>query len=203
MTPRANGEAPSESASALKLHLMADADRTRWDRRYLERGSAPPGDVALPSVFQPYASQFPRAGNALDLACGAGAAAVWLARRGLRVWGCDVSPVAIAQAAELAGRCGQAERCTFVVADLDDGLPPGEPADVLLCHKFRDRRLDDAMIGRLAPGGILAISVLSEVGASPGPFRARPGELLQAFAELEVIASDEADGEAWLLARRR
>jgi hypothetical protein len=112
-----------------------------------------------------------------------------------------VSPVAIAQAAELAARCGQAKRCTFDVADLDDGLPPGEPADVLLCNKFRDRGLDDAMIDRLAPGGILAISVLSEVGASPGPFRARPGELLQAFAALEMIAAGEADGEAWLLAR--
>ena len=38
-----------------------------------------------------------------------------------------------------------------VVADLDDGLPPGEPADVLRSNKFRDRKLDDAMIDRLAP----------------------------------------------------
>ncbi|MDA2890662.1 class I SAM-dependent methyltransferase [Mycolicibacterium sp. BiH015] len=182
---------------------MADADRTRWDGRHRERGSAPPGDVALPAVFRPYAGQFPIVGHAVDLACGAGTAAVWLARRGLHVWGCDISPVAVAHAAELAARCGQVERCTFAVVDLDDGIPPGEPVDVLLCNKFRDRRLDDAMIERLAPGGILAINVLSEVGASPGPFRARPAELRQAFAALEVIASGEADGEAWLLARRR
>lgn len=180
---------------------MAVDDSARWDRRYSERG-APPSDVAVPAVFEPYAGHFPIDGHAVELACGAGAAAVWLARRGLRVWGCDVSPVAITQAAELAARCGQAERCTFTVVDLDDGLPPGDPADVLLCNKFRNRRLDDAIIDRLAPGGILAISVLSEVGASPGPFRARPDELLQAFAALEVIAADEADGEAWLLARR-
>ncbi|MFB1298897.1 class I SAM-dependent methyltransferase [Mycobacterium sp. pW049] len=182
---------------------MVAEDRTRWDRRHRERGSVPAGDVALPPVFRPYTSLFPTEGHAVELACGAGAAAVWLARRGLHVWACDVSPVAIAEATELAVRCRLGERCTFSVLDLDDGLPPGDPANVMLCNKFRDRRLDDAMVGRLAPQGILAISVLSEVGASPGPFRARPGELLQAFGALEVIAADEADGEAWLLGRRR
>lgn len=181
---------------------MADADRTRWDQRYAGRGQVTTGDVALPVAFAPYTGHFPTAGHAVDLACGAGAAAAWLAQRGMRVWGCDVSPVAIAQAAELAARCGQSERTVFAVVDLDNGLPPGRPADVLLCNKFRDPRLDEAMIHRLAAGGLLAISVLSEVGASPGPFRARPGELLEAFAALDVIAADEADGEAWLLARR-
>jgi hypothetical protein len=85
--------------------------------------------------------------------------------------------------------------------DLDDGLPAGEPVDVLLCNKFRDPRLDRSIIERLSVGGILAISVLSEVGASPGPFRAKPGELLNAFGALDVIDSGEENGQAWLLAR--
>ena len=65
-----------------------------------------------------------------------------------------------------------------------------------------DRRLDRAITDRLVPGGLLAISVLSAVGAAPGPFRAEPGELRAAFADLTVIAAGEGDGEAWLLARR-
>ena len=77
------------------------------------------------------------------------------------------------------------------------------PADVVLCHKFRDPRLDQAIIGRLAPGGLLAIAVLSEVGAAPGPFRAVAGELSAAFADLDEIAAGEGDGCAWLLARAR
>jgi hypothetical protein len=93
------------------------------------------------------------------------------------------------------------DRCRFEVVDLDDGLPAGPPVDVVLCHKFRDRRLDDAIIGRLAPGGLLAIAVLSEVGAAPGPFRAAPGELPAAFARLDRIADGEGQGYAWLLAR--
>ena len=73
----------------------------------------------------------------------------------------------------------------------------------MLCNKFRDHSLDDDIIERLADGGILAVSALSEVGASPGPFRAGPGELVQAFGALDVLVSGEGRGEAWLLARRR
>jgi SAM-dependent methyltransferase len=119
----------------------------------------------------------------------------------LNVWGLDVSVVAIDQARDLAERSGVADRCRFDVADLDKGLPDGPPVDVILCHKFRDRRLDQAMVGRLAPGGLLAIAALSEVGAAPGPFRAGGGELRAAFADLSVVAAGEGEGYAWLLAR--
>lgn len=145
---------------------------------------------------------FPTSGQALDLACGQGLAAVWLARRGLEVWGLDVSPVAINHARDLALSSGVGDRCRLDVADLDHGLPAGPPAEVILCNRFRDRRLDETMIRRLAPGGLLAITALSEVGAAPGPFRAAAGELTAAFADLEQIAAGEADGQAWLLAKR-
>ncbi|MCG5433292.1 class I SAM-dependent methyltransferase [Mycobacterium sp. MYCO198283] len=181
---------------------MSEADRRRWDSRYADRPAPAVGAVALPPEFRPFAAQFPVAGVALDLACGDGLAAVWLARRGLTVLGVDVSPVAIARAAALAQRCGVAQRCRFAAADLDDGLPAGPAADVIVCHRFRDRRLDAAIVGRLASGGLLAVSACSEVGAAPGPFRARPGELRRAFASLRVLAGGEADGAAWLLARR-
>jgi SAM-dependent methyltransferase len=181
---------------------MSSDDGARWDVRYARRGASTVDEVGLPRPFHPFADHFPTAGSALELACGTGAAAVWLARRGLHVRGYDVSAVAVAQAGDLAARCGLAARCHFEVADLDDGLPAGDPVDVVFCNKFRDRRLDSSIIERLRAGGLLAISVLSEVGSSPGTFRARPGELVEAFGALDTIASGEADGEAWLLARR-
>jgi hypothetical protein len=113
-----------------------------------------------------------------------------------------VSAVAIARARELAQRSGYTDRCEFRVVDLDAGLPAGDHADLLLCNKFRDPRLDVPIIERLAPGGLLAISALSEVDAQPGPFRAKRGELTNAFAALDIIAAGEAHGEAWLLGRR-
>jgi len=179
--------------------LMADEDRVRWDERYADRE---PGPVGPPGPFAAHENAFPDKGFALDLACGQGAASVWLARRGLQVLGVDVSPIAIARARELAARNGVDDRCRFEVVDLDHGLPAGPPAAVIICHKFRDRRLDDEIVNRLAPGGLLAISALSEVGARPGPFRVVEGELARVFADLDVIAASEGDGEAWLLARR-
>jgi SAM-dependent methyltransferase len=182
---------------------MADEDRRRWDERYATQGPPSVSAVEPPGILGRHADLFPTGGRALDLACGQGLVAVWLARRGLDVWGLDVSPVAIDQARDLARRGGVDDRCRFDVADLDDGLPAGPPVDVILCHKFRDRRLGRAIIERLAPGGLLAIAVLSEVGAAPGPFRAAPGELAAAFAGLDQVAAGEGEGRAWLLARAR
>lgn len=181
---------------------MGEADRHRWDERYAAKGPPPLSSVAPPSVFAAHADLFPTAGRALDLACGQGPGSVWLATRGLQVVGLDVSPVAISHARELAQRAAVGNRCRFDVVDFDDGLPAGAPVDVILCCKFRDPRLDRAIIERLAPGGLLAIAALSEVGASAGPFRAAPGELPAAFAGLELLGADEGDGQAWLLARR-
>src|SRR6516165_6195078 len=180
---------------------MAEGDRRRWDERYATHGPPPVSAVEPPDFLARHADLLPTAGRALDLACGQGLGAVWLARRGLDVWGFDVSAVAIGHAREVARLAGVGDRCHFDVFDLDDGLPAGPPVDLVLCHKFRDRRLDQAIVERLAPGGLLAIVALSEVGAAPGPFRAAPGELPAAFAQLEHIAVGEADGHAWLLAR--
>lgn len=182
---------------------MAEGDARRWDVRYAAQGSSPASTVGPPDILARHAALFPTSGHALDLACGQGRGAVWLARRGLDVRGVDVSAVAIGQAREVARLAGVGDRCHFDVFDLDDGLPPGPAVDVVLCHKFRDRRLDRAIIERLAPGGVLAVVALSEAGGAPGPFRATPGELPAAFAELEHVAAGEGDGQAWLVARRR
>ncbi|OBG91810.1 SAM-dependent methyltransferase [Mycobacterium sp. E136] len=181
---------------------MSEQDRIRWDERYRTRVSPGVSAAEIPAVFAPYEAEFPTRGRALDLACGPGIASVWLARRGLDVWGVDISSAAIDQARELAARADVGERCRFDVVDLDDGLPAGAPVDVVVCHRFRDSRLDRSIVDRLVPGGLLAISALSVVGAAPGRFRVQPGELTMAFAQLEVIASGEGDGEAWLVARK-
>lgn len=178
---------------------MSEQDRIRWDAAYADRTAASP--PVLPQVFAGHEALFPHTGTALEIACGSGSAAVWLALRGLDVHGVDVSAVALGRARALAEEHGVSVR--FDTMDLDDGLPPGAPVDLVLCHRFRDPGLDGPMVGRLAPGGLLAICVLSEVGAAPGRFRAGSGELRTAFAGLEEIAAGEGDGQAWLLARRR
>jgi SAM-dependent methyltransferase len=63
----------------------------------------------------------PPAGRALDLACGEGRNAIWLANRGWKVTAIDYSQVAIDRARELADRPdGGVHRC-FVEAAFGEG----------------------------------------------------------------------------------
>lgn len=184
---------------------MASGDRTHWDDKYLS-AAGQLGPPELPARFGGFSAEFAQADTALEIACGAGRTAVWLAERGVRVSGFDISPVAVAHATDLATARGVGDRCTFATADFDDGLPSGPQVDLVVCNLFRDERLDTAIIERLAPGGLLAIAALSEVGAAPGRFRVAPSELtraFEAFDAIELLDHDEADGVAWLVARRR
>lgn len=65
-------------------------------------------------------------GTALDLGCGEGADAVWLAGRGWRVTAVDVSPTALRRAAAHADEAGVGERITFAEHDLAQSFPDGE-----------------------------------------------------------------------------
>lgn len=179
---------------------MSVADRRHWDERHAADGMAPVVEQPPPPpAFAHVEHLFPRSGLALELACGRGRGAVWLAKRGMDYRGVDISPVAVGLARELTERSGVARRCSFEVFDLDEGLPPGPPVDLILCYLFRDRRLDRALVDRLVPGGMLAVAVLSEVGHGPGEFRALPGELRAAFGHLDVLDEGEKQGVAWIL----
>ena len=182
---------------------MSEEDRRDWDRRYTEGGMAPLTESGPPPVFADHEDLLPVTGDALELACGRGRAAVWLAGRGLNYRGVDVSPVAIDLANQLVAHHGLAEMCRFEVHDLDTGLPDGPQVDLVFCYLFRDPSLDADIIERVKPGGILVTAALSEVGAVPGRFRAKPGELREAHAGLEILADGEGDGMAWLIGSRR
>lgn len=177
---------------------MSEEDRSRWDARHID--TAADSTPAPPPVFEPLVRHFPTSGRALELACGRGQASVWLARRGMTVCGLDISPVAVERATRLASEYGVADRCRFKVWDLDRGLPDVPPVDLLLCHMFRDSELDEELIRRLAPGGLLAVAALSAVGGKAGNFRAAPVELRAAFGALDVLSDGEEEGRAWILA---
>ena len=178
---------------------MTAEDRVRWDERYAD--AAPPVPH-IPELFADHIELFPTSGLALDVACGTGSGSLWLAERGLEVAGFDVSSAAIAVANETAVRLGLSARCRFHVTDLDDGLPPGPDVDLVVCHRCRQPSIYASMVGRLGPGGTLAVAVLSEVGGDQGHFRAPAGELRAAFSGLYELASHEADGAAVFIGRR-
>jgi 2-polyprenyl-3-methyl-5-hydroxy-6-metoxy-1,4-benzoquinol methylase len=178
---------------------VADSDRERWDARHAVAVAADAPAPAPPDALRGRTELLPPGGRALDVACGRGAVAVWLAARGFAVDAVDVSPVALDAGRELAGREGVAVR--WWLHDLDAGLPGAGSFDVVVCQRFRDPAGYPELVARLAPGGLLVVTVLSEVGEGPGPFRASAGELLAAFGALDVLHHVERDGEASIVAR--
>ncbi len=193
--PRVPDTAGASDPRPLAALSGAAADRERWDGRHAVAG---PTVAAPPDALRGRESLLPVSGRMLDVACGRGGVAVWFARRGWRVDAVDVSPVGLAAGAAAA------PQVTWHVHDLGRGLPVecAGPYDVVVCQRFRDPALYPALAAALAPGGLLVLTVLSEVGDTAGPYRAAPGELAAAFPELEHLAHAERDGQATLLARR-
>jgi 2-polyprenyl-3-methyl-5-hydroxy-6-metoxy-1,4-benzoquinol methylase len=91
---------------------------TAWDERYASTElvwSAEPNRFLPPEV----ASLTP--GTVLDLACGEGRNAIWLAEQGWAATGVDFSAVAIAKASQLAAERGVS--VTWLTADLLEWVP--------------------------------------------------------------------------------
>ena len=90
-----------------------------WEERYAGSGRVWSGRVnhsfgAVASALEP--------GTALELGCGEGADAIWLAEQGWQVTGVDISPTAIRRASEAAS--GLEGRARFVAADLSEWSDP-------------------------------------------------------------------------------
>jgi SAM-dependent methyltransferase len=189
-----------------------DEDRARWDERYAGRdggtASAPTAPEALALLDEGMLAQLPTAGRALDIACGPGGQAVWLAQRGLHVLAIDVSPVAVRLTKAAAGEHGVGDLIDARVHDLDAGLPADATGFALVvCQRFRGRDLYPQIVDGLVPGGFAIVTVLSAVGleGAPGEFHAPAGELLAAFGQtdVDIVAQSERAGVASIVVRRR
>lgn len=183
---------------------MAAEDATRWDARYAGRdtGVTPAPPDAL--VEADMVDRVPTSGRALDVACGLGAQTIWMAQRGLDVTALDVSHEAVAHVSESARRSGMDQRVTATCLDLDAGLPVELTGfDVIVCQRFRDPELYTEFVDRLAPGGLLVVTILSETGLSRtgtesiGPFHAPSEELRTSFDrdDCTMLFHAEHDGE--------
>lgn len=130
--------------------------REDWDRRY---GTAEMVWSAEPNVFVADQTGHLPPGRALDLACGEGRNAVWLARRGWEVVGADFSPAALATARRVADEAGAA--VTWVEADATTWTPPGAFDLVVLCYlqlpHHQMAAALDRVVPALAPGGTLLV----------------------------------------------
>lgn len=130
-----------------------------WEARYRDTGrvwSGRPNEL----LVQEAGALVP--GTALDLGCGEGADAVWLASRGWRVTGVDISATALARAAGHAADAGVGDRVAWERHELGPSFPRGS-FDLVSAHYLQspvalDRRsVLHAAARAVAPGGTLLV----------------------------------------------
>jgi SAM-dependent methyltransferase len=99
-----------------------------WEERYDQAGRVWSGRVNhwLADVAADLAP-----GSALDLACGEGGDALWLARRGWQVTAVDFAAAALRRGAAQAEAAGLADRVRWVQADLGAGWQPSGRFDLV------------------------------------------------------------------------
>lgn len=101
-------------------------------------------------------------GTALDLGCGEGGDAVWLAGQGWRVTAVDVSTIALDRASIDAAEAGVGDRIEFQQHDLPHTFPTGQ-FDLVSAQylqspiEFPRDRVLRAAASAVAPGGLLLI----------------------------------------------
>jgi SAM-dependent methyltransferase len=135
-----------------------------WEERYRSRPAVWSGK---PNAVLVAEASTLAGGTALDVGCGEGADAIWLAEQGWTVTAVDVSPTALARGAAESERRGVADRITWHEADLM-GWEPSDRYDLVAAaflHSQRGlsrERVLRAAAEAVASGGALLILAHAE-----------------------------------------
>lgn len=141
-----------------------------------------------------WAHLIPSGARVLDLACGHGRHARWLAARGAQVTAVDRDEVALATMSMLAN-------VTTLAADLEGApwpLAEGATFDAVVVTNYLHRPLLSHIAASVAPGGVLIYETFAQgnerYGKPSNPlFLLSPGELLDTArtADLRVVAFED------------
>ncbi|HVF80147.1 MAG TPA: methyltransferase domain-containing protein [Solirubrobacteraceae bacterium] len=169
----------------------------RWNARYTQ-DFRPFPDAPAPWLVA-HRELLRGGGRALDVACGDGRNALYLAQRGYAVDAIDASDVAVEALRAAAHERGLA--ITPLVVDLEHEPLPSGPYDVIVAMNFLQRDLFGPLQDALAPGGSLFYETLGQahvtrLGRSFNPaYLLEDGELLRAFPKLDVVEHFEGVAE--------
>lgn len=147
----------------------ADPERAEWDERYAGAdrvwSGRPNGALVAEVAGLP-------PGRALDVGCGEGADAVWLAGRGWEVTALDVSGVALERAAGHAAEAGVAVRWVHHGL-VGAGLPAGGfelvSAQYPALRRTAGADAERALLAAVAPGGVLLVVHHADVDRAAAP----------------------------------
>jgi SAM-dependent methyltransferase len=165
--------------------------RTKWDNRWQEKAGQP----CEPDGWLLKIKDLLPAGKALDVACGQGRNALYLAEQGMSVTAVDLSGEALEQ---LRGEAAERKldiRTLRLDLEADPRLPDGD-FDLVTVFFYLHRPLLPLLRNAVRPGGVAVLRTFSSAGPFPGgpgnpDFVLRPGELLEEFADWEILLHEE------------
>ena len=189
----------AEESSRNKFEMLSGVrqskdEKSMWDTKYSHSqyvfGKTPAKFLAANFDYIPSGS------TVLDIGMGEGRNAVFLARKGYKVVGIDISSVAVRKARALAQEFGV--RIETIVASMTDYKIPDASYDAIICFYYVERSLHEKMMKWLRPGGILIYEAHTENQLKvPGnehysrKYLLRPGELLGLFPALKLLKYEE------------
>ena len=188
---------------------MSSAERSAWDERFRTGDHASPEPDPLLSQLNDYAELSPEKRRALDLACGAGRNAVWLAEHGWSVTACDISLEGLRRARALAD--SRRVRLDLLCIDLEAAVLPAARFDLLMCFFYLQRDLFPQIRAALRPGGVIVYKTYTteQLAFTGGPRHLphllQPQELLKTFHDFRILWYRETvkdRGVAELIAQR-
>lgn len=169
--------------------------KEHWEQHYGERDRVWSGRVnaRLAEVVSPLDP-----GHALDLGCGEGGDACWLAEHGWTVVAVDISDTALQRATAAAEANGVSDRIEFVQRDLSDGFPDGtfDLISAQFLHSmipFDRPRLLKRAATAVRPGGVMLIVDHS----GPPPFASKLDHHHVEFPTAEEVIGALELGDGW------
>jgi len=196
---------------------MSRQERAAWDERFRAGDHASEDHDPFLEQLDEYReallpapkAEAPKALRAIDLACGAGRNAVYLAERGWDVTACDVSLEGLRAAQALARKRGVGLR--LFCQDLETAQLPAAHFDLVVSFFYLQRDLFPQIQAAIRPGGFVVFKTYTtDQLRFPGRPRhpthmLRPQELLAAFQDFRVLIYQETlqgRGVAQLIARK-
>lgn len=170
---------------------MSQLDRNKWNQRYAEDSYRKTNPVTLLEEWLP---KLP-VGRALDVACGAGRNALYLARSGFTVDAIDISREGLKLAQQQAESQGLS--INWIEHDLDETYAFERDHDLIVVMWYVDLPLITRLCDCLAPGGYLLceehlVSDQETVGPKNDNFRVKSGSLRSAVSGLEILSYEES-----------
>lgn len=131
-------------------------------------------------------------GKAMDIAMGEGRNAVFMAKNGFEVDGCDISEIAVKKAQSLAKEHNV--KIHAFVADLETYRLPKDTYNVIACFYYLQRDLVPQMKDALKPGGMIIYETYTIENLERGfdgpknkEYLLKSNELLTLFKDLKII----------------